>query len=109
MTVLWAADRPMTPSEVHAALPDGLAYNTVQTILCRLVDKGQVGRMPSGRGHAYRPLQDAATTAARQMQMALAHRSDRHEVLQHFAQGLEPDDVRVLRELLDGLDAGPDA
>jgi predicted transcriptional regulator len=105
MAILWAADRALSPSEVQAELDGDLAYNTVQTILTRLHDKGLVARVPSRRGHAYRPLQDAATTAARQMQKTLAHQADRHEVLLHFAEGLEPEDVRVLRELLAGFDA----
>ena len=105
MVILWAADRALSPSEVQAGLDGDLAYNTVQTILTRLHDKGLVARVPTRRGHAYRPLQDAATTAAQQMQKTLAHQADRHEVLMHFAEGLEPEDIRVLRELLAGLDS----
>jgi predicted transcriptional regulator len=109
MAILWAADHPLSPSEVQADLAGDLAYNTVQTILARLSEKGLLRRLPSRRGHAYEPVEDAATTAARQMQTTLAHQADRQEVLMHFAEGLAPEDVRVLRELLAGLDAKPDA
>jgi predicted transcriptional regulator len=106
MGILWAADRALSPSEVQAELDGDLAYNTVQTILTRLLEKGLVARVPTRRGHAYRPVEDAATMAARQMRTTLAHQTDRHEVLLHFAEGLEPEDARVLRALLAGLDAG---
>jgi predicted transcriptional regulator len=109
MAILWAADRPLSPSEVQADLAGDLAYNTVQTILTRLAEKGLLRRLPTRRGHAYEPIEDAATTAARQMRMTLAHQADRHEVLMHFAEGLEPEDVRVLREFLAEMEGGPGA
>jgi predicted transcriptional regulator len=64
MAALWAAEGPMTASGVQTALGGGLAYNTVQTILIRLLEKGVVRRAPAGRGHIYWPLQDAAVAAA---------------------------------------------
>jgi predicted transcriptional regulator len=100
MAALWAAEAPMTATAVQAALGGGLAYNTVQTILIRLLDKGVVRREPVGRGHAYWPVRDAATTAADRMRAALDGRPDRRAVLQQFAAGLDPDDVLMLRELL---------
>lgn len=108
MAILWAADRALSPTEVQAELGDDLAYNTVQTILTRLLEKGLVLRVPTRRGHAYRPVQDAATTAARHMQMTLGQQTDRHGVLLHFAEGLEPEDVKVLRALLAEMDAVPE-
>ena len=101
MATLWATDQPMTPAEVQAALGDGLAYNTVQTILIRLLVKGSVRRKPAGRAHAYWPAQDAATSAAERMRAALAARPDRQAVLQQFAAGLEPRDAEALRALLE--------
>jgi predicted transcriptional regulator len=103
MAALWAAEGAMTPAEVQAALGDGLAYNTVQTILIRLLDKDLVRRQPAGRGrgHAYWPAQDAATSAADRMQAALAERPDRQAVLQQFAAGLDQADADALRALLE--------
>jgi predicted transcriptional regulator len=93
----------MTPARVQAALSARLAYNTVQTILIRLLDKGLVLRdvAVEGRGHAYWPAQDAATEAAQRMRAALAERADHHAVLQQFAAGLDPADADALRSLLE--------
>jgi predicted transcriptional regulator len=102
MTALWAAGEPLTPAGVQAVLGDGLAYNTVQTILIRLVEKDLVLRGPAGRGraHAYWPALDAATVAATRMRAALDERPDRRAVLQQFAAGLAEDDAETLRALL---------
>jgi predicted transcriptional regulator len=100
MTALWTAEGPMTAAGVQTELGGGLAYNTVQTILIRLLEKGMVQRAPAGRGHAYWPVRDAATTAADRMRAALDGRPDRRAVLQQFAAGLDPVDASVLRELL---------
>jgi predicted transcriptional regulator len=100
MAALWAAGEPLTPAGVQSALGDGLAYNTVQTILIRLLEKDLVRRGPAGRGHAYWPAQDAATLTATRMRAALDERPDRQAVLQQFAAGLEADDVQMLRSLL---------
>ena len=50
MAALWAADRPLTPADVQVVLGGGLAYNTVQTILIRLLEKDLVRRDVRGRG-----------------------------------------------------------
>jgi predicted transcriptional regulator len=100
MGALWAAGGPRTAAEVQQELGGELAYNTVQTILFRLHDKGVVERGRAGRGHAYWPAQDAAADAASQMQAALADRPDRQAVLQLFAASLGADDAALLRQLL---------
>jgi len=102
MTALWAAGEPLTPAGVQQALGGDLAYNTIQTILIRLVDKDLVRRGPAdrGRGHAYWPAQDAATLTATRMRAALDERPDRRAVLQQFAAGLGEDDAETLRALL---------
>ncbi|MGH3430511.1 MAG: BlaI/MecI/CopY family transcriptional regulator, partial [Mycobacteriales bacterium] len=40
LAILWAADAPMTASEVQQRMDSELAYSTVVTILSRLHDKG---------------------------------------------------------------------
>jgi predicted transcriptional regulator len=102
MATLWAAGKPLTPAGVQAGLGGTLAYNTVQTILIRLVEKELVcrGRADRGRGHAYWPAHDAATLAATRMRAALDERPDRRAVLQQFAAGLGEDDAESLRSLL---------
>jgi len=104
MGVLWASDSPMTAAEVHRALGDGLAYNTVQTVLFRLHDKKAVERHRIGRGHTYWPAREAAAAAAAQMREALADSADRGVVLQLFAESLEASDADLLRDLLAGTD-----
>jgi predicted transcriptional regulator len=98
--VLWARDEPVTAADVQEALGGDLAYNTVQTILIRLHDKGLVQRRKAGRGHVYWPVQDAATTAAEQMRATLTDRADRRAVLQQFAASLDEADANTLRRLL---------
>jgi predicted transcriptional regulator len=102
MAALWqgSADKPLTAAEVQQKVGDSLAYNTVQTILTRLHEKGLVQRRKVGRSHAYWAVNDAATTAAAQMSAALAGRGDRQVVLQQFAASLSPHDAAVLRDLL---------
>lgn len=58
MRVVWAADEPLTVREVVDRLNEGrrkpLAYNTVQTMLTILRDKGAVAtRAGSGRAHRF--------------------------------------------------------
>ncbi|GIF23474.1 hypothetical protein Ate02nite_62040 [Paractinoplanes tereljensis] len=100
MGVLWAADAPITATEVQQELGGDLAYNTVQTILSRLHDKNAVERNRTGRRHSYWPTRDAAAEAASQMQAALADRPDRLAVLQLFAASLADSDAALLRQVL---------
>lgn len=57
MNVLWARERA-TVAEVTAAMPrkPPVAYNTVQTILRILEDKGYVTHDQEGRAFVYRPI-----------------------------------------------------
>jgi BlaI family transcriptional regulator, penicillinase repressor len=59
MNVLWQHGQA-TVSEVVAALPKkpAIAYNTVQTLLRILEDKGYVMHEQAGRRFVYRPLVD---------------------------------------------------
>lgn len=102
LAALWAAGTAVTPADVQAAVPGGLAYNTVHTILTRLCDKHLVERVRVGRSSGYRPLKDAAETAAEQMRAALGHGADRGKVLQRFVTSLDPEDEAALRALLRG-------
>ena len=100
MAILWAGSDAMSAAEVQAAIGGRLAYNTVQTILIRLYEKKLVQRRRAGRGHAYWPVEDAATATAARMRAALADRADRRAVLQQFAAILDDDDADLLREVL---------
>jgi BlaI family transcriptional regulator, penicillinase repressor len=48
LSLLWEHG-PVSLSEAHEQLPDGVAYTTVQTRLNRMVDKGLASREKVGR------------------------------------------------------------
>ena len=100
MAALWAAETPMTPTAVQAALGDGLAYNTVQTILVRLHEKGLAERHADGRAHRYSPTKQAAELTAERMHLLLAAGPDRRSVLRRFVGTLDESDEQILRDLL---------
>ncbi|WP_426513716.1 BlaI/MecI/CopY family transcriptional regulator [Dactylosporangium sp. McL0621] len=109
MTVLWAASGPLSPAQVQQQLGGDLAYNTVLTILTRLLEKGQARRrvnLTGGRGHEYFPAEDRATAAARRMRAVLDGPGDRRAVLRQFTADLAPDDAELLRALLRDPDPG---
>lgn len=101
LAALWAAAGPLTPGQVQRALAAGLAYNTVQTILTRLYDKGLVRRSRVGRAFGYEPVVDAEQLMADRMQALLSRGGDRVAVLQRFVASLSAEDERALRGLLD--------
>ncbi len=97
---LWAAEEPLTTADVRQAVGGALAYNTVQTILVRLYDKGLIDRLADGRRHEYFPVKGAEELAAEQMQALLSRGRDRQAVLQRFATSLSVEDARLLRAML---------
>ena len=108
LAALWATEEPLTPAQVQQSLGSSLAYNTVQTILIRLLDKGLVAREPLGRAHCYRPTRGQAELAAEQMHALLGRGPDHAAVLQRFLGTLGRTDEAVLRQLLDAPPpAGP--
>jgi len=101
LSALRAADGPATAGWVQERLGGGLAYTTVVTILTRLMAKGAVTRERAGRSFAWTPAADEAGLAARRMRKVLDSESDREAVLASFVTGLDADDERMLRDLLD--------
>ena len=104
LAVLWAADAPLIPSAVQAAIGGDLAYTTVMTILVRLHDKGVIERTKVGRAFAYSPMVAESDVVADRVRRLLAQGTDRTAVLQGLLDGLRPDDEAVLRGLLAGID-----
>ncbi|KUN24894.1 CopY family transcriptional regulator [Streptomyces antibioticus] len=100
LSALRAADGPATAGWVQERLGGDLAYTTVITILTRLLAKGAVTRERVGRSFVWTPVSDEAGLAARRMRRLLDGESDREAVLASFVTSLEPDDERLLRELL---------
>lgn len=102
LAALWAAERPLTASEVVDAVDADLAYNTVQTILARLYAKGAVARQQAGRAHAYLPVLDDAGRLAHRMRAVLDAGQDHTAVLTQFLGTLTADEESVLVGLLKG-------
>lgn len=100
LSALWAADRPLAPGEVQAALGGGLAYTTVMTILNRLHAKGALTRTADGRTFVYQPAQNTAEFTARRMRGLLEQVDDTAGVLAQFVGTLKPGEEQVLRDLL---------
>ncbi|HEY3747596.1 MAG TPA: BlaI/MecI/CopY family transcriptional regulator [Pseudonocardiaceae bacterium] len=102
LAALWSAGRPVTSREVRHAIGANLAYNTVQTILVRLHEKGLVQRHPDGRAHRYSPTKQPAELTAERMHLLLtAGPDDRRSVLSRFVGTLDESDEQILRDLLD--------
>ncbi|GIH15966.1 BlaI/MecI/CopY family transcriptional regulator [Rugosimonospora africana] len=91
---------PMTPARVRDALDGRLAYTTVMTVMARLHDQCLLARERAGRAFAYTVLRDAAMVTARRMHRLLDIEQDRAGVLARFVDGLNTDDERLLRGLL---------
>ncbi len=102
MDVVWGADGPVTPGEVHAELSRTrqLAYTTAMTILVRLCKKGLLDREAAGRAFAYRPRVSREQWAAERMNEALSSAGDASLVLAHFIESLPADQVDDLRNAL---------
>lgn len=100
LAALWASEQALTPLQVQQSLDSALAYNTVQTILIRLLDKGLVVRESLGRAHCYRPTHGQAELAARRMHALMDRGPDHVAVLQRFLGTLDAGDEATLRQLL---------
>lgn len=103
LAALWAADRPLTPGDVHEAVGSDLAYTTVMTILTRLWKKGLLERERSGRAYVYAPKVSEADLAAARMHEHLARAGDPEAALSRFVGALSQRDEKALRKILDGL------
>ena len=103
MARLWAADRPLVPSEVRDALGGTLAYTTVMTILGRLWEKGLAQRERRGRAYAYSPTMSEAELAAHRMRATLDGTTDPAMALSRFADELTASEAELLGRILDGM------
>jgi predicted transcriptional regulator len=112
LACLAAADGPLTPAQVLAALGDDLAYTTVMTTLSRLYEKGALRRAPAGRAYAYSPAGDPegvrSIALAQRMRRLLETGGDRAGVLAHFVADLRPEDEQLLADLLAESRPAPD-
>ena len=103
MGALWEGG-PSTVGEVRDALEDNLAYNTVLTMLKVMEGKGYVSRNAEGRAHRYTPevARDAAgKSALGRVTERLFGGSSEELLLRLVDSGLDSDEIRRMRDLLD--------
>lgn len=100
LETLRALGEPATPRAVHDAISADLAYNTLHTILVRLVEKGLLARAPSGRAHLYWLADAPEERAVEQMHALLGRGPDHESVLARFVSSLSVEDERTLRAML---------
>lgn len=101
MAALWRIESG-TVEEVRVAMPARYrsAYNTVQTVLNRLTERGLLERQRSGSAFVYRPVVSEAEYLTRSIHRSLAGASsDAREIaLAQLIGGLEDDELAALRE-----------
>ncbi|SDP19741.1 Predicted transcriptional regulator [Nakamurella panacisegetis] len=108
LAVVARASAPVSVADVQKELPGGPAYTTVMTTLSRLSAKGALTQSREGRAFRYLlaapvgSVDDAVT--ARRMRRLLSDGSDRAGVLARFVAELDPEEERLLAELLDRTD-----
>ena len=102
MAALWRRGAG-TVEQVRSELPSRYrgAYNTVQTILNRLVDRELVRRARVGRGFEYRPAISEVDYLAGTIQRTLAGASSqaRQAAIASIIGAMDPNELSELREL----------
>ncbi len=102
MPVLWRLGSGKV-EEIRAALPPRYrsSYNTVQTVLNRLVERGLLVRRRSGSAYVYRPSMSESEYLSRSIESALAGASSqaRQTVLAQLIGDLDKDELSELRSL----------
>ena len=108
--IVRLGDLPVSVADVQAILPGRPAYTTVMTTMSRLADKGALTRVRAGRAYAYRMAAPAEAVGeavtARRMRRLLSDGGDRASVLARFVAELEPEEEKLLAELLDHREPG---
>ena len=100
MERLWAADAPVAATTLREELAGrGVALTTVHTVLTRLEQKGFVVH-DDGRPRLFTPRASREDHAAELMHEVLGQSADRQAVLARFVGSVNPDEARLLRELL---------
>lgn len=102
MSVLWRLETG-TVEEVRSALPARYrgAYNTVQTVLNRLAERGLLNRRKRGSAFEYTPALSEADYLSRSIVTTLAGASSgaRQAALAQLIGGLDPDELKQLKKL----------
>ena len=106
MRAIWSLGREAAVGEIHEAMQQGgseLAFTTVQTMLQRLADKGQVRRRLVGRAYHYAPAvkEPAAARDALRKVVDRFFGGSAAELVAHLVEDeLSDSDVRRIESLL---------
>jgi predicted transcriptional regulator len=99
MEVVWRLGEA-TVDDVRGEQPVARrpAYNTVQTVMNRLIERGLLKRKRSGRAYVYRPAYAEPEFLARAMRQRLARtsRETRQAALLNLIEGLDGEDLAEL-------------
>jgi predicted transcriptional regulator len=102
MSALWRLESG-TVEQVRSALPQRYrgAYNTVQTVLNRLTERGLLTRKRQRNAFVYRPRVSEAEYVSRSIEHALAGASAgaRNAALAQLIGGLQPEELSDLQQL----------
>jgi BlaI family transcriptional regulator, penicillinase repressor len=102
MSAVWRLDAG-TVEQVRSELPQRYrgAYNTIQTVLNRLADRGLLERERQGRGYVYRPRLSEADYLSGTIRHTLSGASvdARRAALASIIGGLGPDELDRINEL----------
>lgn len=108
MGVLWRLERG-TVDEVRQALPSRYrsAYNTIQTVLNRLSERGLLARRREGNAYVYTPRVSEAEHLQQSIASSLAMASGqaRQAVLASLVGGLDRKELSTLRQLAKQISA----
>jgi predicted transcriptional regulator len=104
LSCLW--DRPdgLSSSQVLALIgDDSIAATTILTVLARLCDKGLVQKeLSGGRALLFRATASREQHTAALLLAAMENSMDSGLAFSHFAQGLSPEQIASLKEVLKG-------
>jgi len=115
MKVLWK-EGPSAARDVYAALPKdhSWAYNTLKTLLSRLVAKGALGYEQVGNSYLYRAIRSQEQLTRKEIRGFLSRVADGSlfSLVANFVEGDEvsTEELQELRQLLDAkLDGKKDS
>ena len=109
MGVLWRVEEG-TVEQVRSALPPRYrsAYNTVQTVLNRLTERGLLSRERQGHAMVYRPTFSEAEYLSRAIEQTLAGASNeaRQVALAQLVGAIDDKELAALKKLAKQAEAG---
>ena len=109
MSALWRIEAG-TVEDVRSALPSRYrgAYNTIQTVLNRLTERGLVTRRKRGNAFEYRPALSEAEFLSRSIATTLAGASSgaRQAALAQLIGGLDQNELKELQKLARQIEDG---